>query len=134
MASKYKTHQREVLFSFFSKNPHESYSAKELINMLSDNSISVSSVYRNLSLLEEEKLIARVVKEQSKEVFYKYVKAPECQTSVHLHCCLCDKTFHLSEKSTQSLLKSLKANDDFLLAYEETLLHGTCKDCIEKSR
>ena len=59
--SKYITKQRKLLLSFLENHVDSQLSTSQIANELKDDSISVSSVYRNLSDLELEGKVRRYV-------------------------------------------------------------------------
>ena len=81
--TKYLTKQRRILLNYLSEHADEMLSAKEIADSLADQGISVSAVYRNLSALEEEKLIHRVNIGATREIFYSmWVRRPAVNGSI----------------------------------------------------
>ena len=82
----YQTMQRKILINFLEANPDIQFSAKQIFNVLSSTSISLSAVYRNLASLEADGVINRFTKEGSREIFYQYINSDICRNSIHLVC------------------------------------------------
>lgn len=132
--SQYLTAQRKELMSFFEKNTDKQFSAKEVLNNLKDKDITLSSVYRNLSFLEEQGYITRSIKEHSNETFFQYIHSPECNNSIHLTCTRCGKIFHLDDKMAKDLSRSLKIKYGFEITKNKTMINGICINCIQTNK
>lgn len=126
----YNTEQRSVLLSFLSTNPDKTFSAKEIASSLSDSHISKSAVYRNLADLESENKIKKVSKSGSREAFYQFVDVSECKNHIHLNCKSCGKIFHMENENAEKLLAALAQTEGFELNKGESVLFGTCRECI----
>lgn len=130
---KYMTKQRKALLDFLSRHADEELSAKKITELLNDDSISISAVYRNLSALEQEGKIRRVPKSGSREVFYQYTDCHECRDCLHLSCEKCGKTYHMNMPDAERLAQALAMNDEFSIDRSATVLYGVCKKCNQKS-
>ena len=58
----YNTQQRQLLLEYFSHHVDESVSTSEVIEGLRGRPVSISAIYRNLSLLEQEGKLRRTSK------------------------------------------------------------------------
>ena len=119
------TRQRQQLLEYLSKHTDEQMTARQIADALTAESISISAVYRNLSALEEEGILKRSIRENTREVYYQYIAAEGCKDSLHLSCRVCGKSIHLGEKETEQLLEST----GFQIDKTETILYGVCADC-----
>lgn len=131
MAS-YNTVQRKKLIDFLKQNPDRQFSVKQIYDELSDSTISLSAVYRNISALEAEGVINRLVKEGSREIMYQYTHSELCRNSIHLTCVKCGKTFHMNHKQTDKMIESVKESDGFEINKSKTVLYGSCKSCVQQ--
>lgn len=127
--SKYMTKQREVLLGFLAEHPDESFSARQIAKELKDDKISVSAVYRNLSALEEDGKLRRVMQGTGREVFYQYADCDVCKECLHLSCKMCGKTYHMSTKGADMLMNNVAAQEKFFIDKVETVLYGVCEKC-----
>ena len=123
----YATEQRRLLMLFLQCHPDECFSAAEIAEALSDASVSLSAVYRNLADLEREGLINRTVKAGRRESFYQFVASPTCRNCLHLSCVRCGSVHHMQAASLAPLLQ-----DGFTVDPQKTVLYGVCRDCTEK--
>ena len=122
---RYLTRQRKQLLKYLSEHTDEQMTARQIADALTAESISISAVYRNLSALEEEGILKRSIRENTREVYYQYIAAEGCKDSLHLSCRVCGKSIHLGEKETEQLLHST----GFQIDKTETILYGVCADC-----
>lgn len=125
--AKYLTKQRRQLSSYLEQHTDELLTAQEISQAL--DGISVSAVYRNLSAMEDDGLLKRSIRENTREAFYQYIAAPKCRNSLHLSCRICGKSVHLGSRETQQLLDSTLKTTGFRIDKSETILYGICADC-----
>ena len=128
----YMTEQRKKLFDFFKDHPDLTISARELAEQLINNEkakISVSAVYRNLSMLEREGLILRSTGKNNRENMYRYVSAESCDDKLHMTCMKCGRTTHMTQKISDKLRKDVSKNDGFAIDLSKTTIYGICKEC-----
>ena len=126
---KYMTKQRKALLAFLSEHADEEFSARQIAETLSGDSVSVSAVYRNLSALEQDGKIRRVSKSGSREAFYQYTDCTGCKDCLHLSCEKCGKTYHMNTPDAERLVAALAQNDEFSIDKTATVLYGVCKEC-----
>ena len=103
--------------------------ARQIADALTQENISLSAVYRNLSDLEADGLLKRSVREGTRDVFYQYIAAEECKDSLHLSCRVCGKSIHLGDAEAERLLDSTLKSTGFQIDKSETILYGVCADC-----
>lgn len=125
--AKYLTKQRRQLSSYLEQHTDELLTVQDISQAL--DGISVSAVYRNLSAMEEDGLLKRTIRENTREAFYQYIATPACRDSLHLSCRLCGKSIHLGDQETRQLLDSTLQTTGFQIDKSETILYGICADC-----
>ena len=69
--AKYVTKQRRQLLDYLSRHTDEQMTARQIADALTQENISLSAVYRNLSDLEADGLLKRSVREGTRDVFFK---------------------------------------------------------------
>ena len=129
MAGKYDTKPRQLLQAFFAAHPDEAIPVSTIAAWLSSYGISQSSVYRNLSVMENEGTIRKVAKEGFREAAYRYLKAQRCGHMLHLSCIKCGKTYHLDLPSSENLISSVQNDAQFEIDSSSTVLYGICANC-----
>ena len=127
--AKYVTKQRRQLLEYLSRHTDEQMTARQIADALTQENISLSAVYRNLSALEEDGLLKRSIREGTRDVFYQYIAAEECKDSLHLSCRVCGKSIHLDNAEAERLLDSTLKSTGFQIDKSETILYGVCADC-----
>lgn len=125
----YSTRQREILIDYFKLHPDEKFTAKEIFENISDKSISLSAIYRNISRLEKDGILQRFAEQSSNEVSYKYTRDTECENHIHIMCTNCGKTIHFEKKQSSELEKILLKVYKFQLNKSQTILYGICENC-----
>ena len=127
--AKYVTKQRRQLLDYLSRHTDEQMTARQIADALTQENISLSAVYRNLSDLEADGLLKRSVREGTRDVFYQYIATEECKDSLHLSCRVCGKSIHLDNAEAERLLDSTLKSTGFQIDKSETILYGVCADC-----
>lgn len=129
----YMTEQRKRLFEFFCHHPDRTISAKELAHILineNQSSISISAIYRNLSMLEKEGLILRMPGKSNRESLYRFVSGEACDNKLHMICLSCGKTLHADKDTSSKIQLHVWNHDDFQIDLEKTTVYGLCKKCF----
>lgn len=130
---RYNTKQRALLQEYLSLRPDQEFTPREVADALQEQGISKSAVYRNLAELEEEGLLRRRAIPGSRENHFRYLGGAKCLEALHLNCKVCGKTIHMSNQETEFFVRTIAANDRFELDRHETVLYGTCRNCIRKA-
>lgn len=128
---KYETKQRKALLSLLCDNADKPISAADMVKSI--QGISLSAVYRNLTVLQYEGKVQRISVAGSKKVYYRYTGAKECEKHLHLSCSKCGKTFHMNVLDTHSLIDNVLTGSNFKVDSANTVLYGVCGNC-EKQR
>lgn len=128
----YWTSQRRELYAFLNRNPHQQYTAKELADIMADQHISLSTIYRNLSAMVETGILQSSVKKETHEMVYQYVDGEECRGEIHMVCLECGNTFHLDHEIAETMQRGLVQKSGFCLSKSKSILYGTCCGCAMK--
>jgi len=128
---KYATKQRRILLDYLEKHTDEPLPVHEIIAALERESISKSSVYRNLAELENEGTVRRKYSGAGRELLYQYVGSTACKGSIHLNCKTCGRTFHMTSDGAELLLRAVAKTEGFTVDKGTTILYGVCEDCRE---
>lgn len=127
---KYMTKQRKLLTDYLMQHIDENLSAGQIAEALSDT-VSQSAVYRNLSDMEAEGKLHRVMG-GGREVVYRYSDSRTCSRSLHLSCKKCGKTVHMQQQLADALVTGVAESDNFAVDKGETVIYGTCAACRQK--
>lgn len=119
----YNTQQkRDVLNTL--KNSDKALTAAEVAEALP--SVGLSSVYRILSSLEKEGLVAVSVKERKR--CYSFLGS--CQRHLHATCRECGSLVHLDEEASRRIEEILE--EEGLQLEEDALIPCICNTCRER--
>ncbi len=130
--SKYKTEQRKKLITLFENNQHHTFSVQDIAQALSDQEISTSAIYRNLSEMVKEGLVCKVSEKNRSGSLYQYVDPTHCAGVIHFKCESCDATFHLDRNISQMVMGVAKDELSFLVNGTSAFLYGKCSNCTQK--
>lgn len=132
MTKEYTTKVKTWLMGYFDCHMEERNSAKELYAKMRDDGLpaNLSTIYRNLEKLVEERVLAYEEIPGVEERRYVYHK-PEmaCDHHLHLYCVRCGSVFHLNCGFMDEIQNHLNEEHGFLLNCEKSVLMGICKDC-----
>ena len=127
--AEYMTKQRKLLMDYLISHTDETLPTSRIAEALSDEGISPSAIYRNLSALEKKGKLFRSMTPGSQELSYRYIGAEKCLGIVHLSCLHCGKTAHMEQEDADLLARRLKRKEGFALDREDTVLYGICAEC-----
>jgi Fur family ferric uptake transcriptional regulator len=134
--AEYATEQKKMLLDFLTKNAHQAFSVDELVsgmkNTYADGVPGISTVYRLMTKLVDEGTVKRFVKGHSRCFVYQIVDGTHCRSHLHLKCMECGKLLHLDDGVSDALLNQIRANNDFSVNEEETVLFGECSACAHR--
>ena len=125
----YKTQTRQMILDFMAENPDRVFKASEVAEKLP--SISLSTIYRNLSRLEKSGCVQVVGADDNKELQYRYTGPGKCQEKMHMVCKNCGKFFHLEGPALKILTHSVEVLSGFVLDEQQSVLKGCCADCSQ---
>ena len=128
----YNTKQRKNLIEALEHHRDETLTAEQIVDLVGKDVISKSAVYRNLSSLESQGLVKRIVTSGSTKVFFRYTGSEDCKSHLHLECSKCGKTIHLNKPSTNNLIDAVLQDSDFKVDSSSTVLYGICGECQDK--
>ncbi|MBQ7990995.1 MAG: transcriptional repressor [Oscillospiraceae bacterium] len=122
---RYNTNQRRELTLFLQNNPDMLLSAAQISERVD---MSISAVYRNLEVLENEGKVTRHAKDGCREILYRYTAAECCADALHMTCTVCGRTFHMTA-DTAARMCELICGTGFSLDRAKTVIYGVCTDC-----
>ena len=132
--TRYSTKQRKSLLDYLQQHADEQMTARQIVSALSEDEISPSAVYRNLSALEDAGQIRRVTRPGTRDALYQYAAAAHCRDCLHLTCRKCGKTSHMDSAEAERLIDSVAVCDSFAIDRASTVIYGVCKDCQKEEK
>ena len=125
----YSTKQRKILLSYLASHADEELTAEEISRSLSRDSISPSAVYRNLSALEADGSVQKIVKSGQRKAYYRFSGSAECRSHIHLRCTECGKTYHVDVPTTEFVADRIAETAGFEVDRSKTVISGVCRNC-----
>ena len=127
---KYITGQRKVLIDYLKKHSDRYLSVEEIAKGLANDSmISKSAVYRNIDILVREGALEKSAAKESRKFLYRYVDNDECLSHLHMKCLTCGAIYHMDDKETEMILRSVAKESSFRIDGKKTMLYGVCNKC-----
>lgn len=131
--SKYRTEQRKKLITLFENNQHRTFSVQDIATALSEQDVSMSAIYRNLSEMVNEGLLCKVSEKNRSGSLYQYVDPEHCAGIIHFKCESCDATFHLDRNISQMIIGIACDQHAFAVNGASAFLYGKCEKCARKN-
>lgn len=125
------TPQRQLVWDVLRETDHHlpAEAIHERITAL-DPELSLASVYRTLSLLEELGLANEVHLGDGRG----YWELAHSDETIHLHCRVCRRVVHHSGDVVAEIRSHLNASHDFRTEEVDLVVHGVCGDCARGAR
>jgi Fur family ferric uptake transcriptional regulator len=125
------TSQREAILKTMYDNPHH-FTSENLYLQVKENypnlNIGIATVYRTLSLLEENDLVSSI----SLGIHGKKFEIANKPHHDHLICVECGKIVEFENEEIETLQEKIAQDSDFRLTDHMMQLYGVCKDCQKK--
>jgi len=128
----YKTQTRQMILDYMVENPDRIFKASEIAQSLPK--VSLSTIYRNLSRLQETGMVQVVGAEKNNELQYRYTGPCRCASKMHLVCKDCGKFFHLEGPALRLLQHSIARVNGFILDQQQSVLLGYCAACSRQGK
>ncbi len=127
---KYTT-QREAILKTLYENPRH-FTSENLYLLVKKNypdlNIGIATVYRTLSLLEENNLVSSI----SLGIHGKKFEIANKPHHDHLICVECGKIVEFENNEIETLQEKIAEKNGFRLTDHMMQLYGVCKDCQKK--
>lgn len=117
----------------FQESNHHSLSAQEIAQLLKDDNVSMSSIYRNLAEMEKSGLICKVSEKNRAGALYQYINPDSCRGIIHLKCENCDQTYHLEKCVSDMIFAMAESSFQFHLSSSMPILFGQCHECKNRN-
>jgi len=123
----YRTRQHEQLLDFFDEHPHDSFSAREIIEEPSLD-MGEATVYRLLSRMTRDGSLLRSAAEGGGS---RYTRNPQSACSGHLHlkCTRCSEVICADNSVLTGMSERLGDALGFSVDSERTTIYGLCGNC-----
>lgn len=126
----YLTEKRKMLIAFLGEHKDELLSAEDIHNRL--GGVSMSAVYRNLSMLTERGVIRKSFAPDGKTALYQYCEQEKCHLHLHMKCNVCGRVKCVSKDSSDRVAELL-SDESFVVDEPGTVIYGKCRKCRNKA-
>ncbi len=132
MAKEYKSKYRSWITDYFEDNAERRIGVQEIHTRMQSEGMNVNltTVYRNLDRLAEERVLSKEKMPEEDGHFYRYLR-PElgCTGHLHLTCRRCGRIIHLNCEFMKEIQEHLNADHGFMLDCGQSMLVGLCREC-----
>ena len=133
--SGYATANRKKILDFLKENHNRTLTVTDIDTHLKacDSEVNITTIYRYLDKLEKEGTVMKYVAEKGSQATYQYVEqGHNCEDHLHLQCVKCGKVIHLECHFMHEILEHVEKEHEFMMQCKNSIVYGTCKDCICK--
>ena len=127
----YKTKQKEIIQENLKKIGKD-FTIKELYEKCKEE-IGLTTVYRYVDKLVEEKMIKKIIKQDGK-TYYQYLEECEKENHFYLKCENCEKMIHIDCDCIEELSSHILKHHQFQTNKKNIIIEGLCKKCQEMER
>ena len=127
---KYKTKQKELIMQCIRENADSYITIQQLFELLNqqDNSVGLTTIYRNLDKLEQEREITRVHIEGISGTCYRYMPKEE-NVLFYMKCEVCEKLVNIQCPELARLYTHISEDHNIDINPGKTMFYGTCEAC-----
>ena len=129
------TKQRFYIVNAIYKN-NKHMNADEIYNKVKSRSIGLSTVYRNLIILEEVGVVKKI--NITNISYYELAIMGEYKFHIHARCIKCNKIMDIKEEDIsegyEKLIKKLTEKHKILVENTSIVLSGLCNECKVKRK
>lgn len=127
------TQQRlQIIKAIYKNNIH--MNADEIHSKVKGKNIGLSTVYRNVTILEEVGVLKKI--NITNTIYYELDLTDKYKFHIHAKCVKCNKIIDIEETEVSEVygnfMKSLKERNEILIESTSIVLSGVCKDCEKK--
>lgn len=131
--AEYLTEQKKMLVDILEKDKDKELSIEQIIEELRSeykkDAPGKSTVYRLITKMVDEGKIRRLPKGKGRKFVYQLIESEHCHSHLHLKCVDCGRLIHLEKRLTEELTERVRAEKDFFVIEENTVLFGRCSSC-----
>ena len=131
----YNTKAKKYILEYLSLKNDKAVNAGDILQFLKSKgeNINITTVYRCLNRLSEQKKIIKFTETDSNRAVYQLSNIDnECENHLHIQCKNCGKILHLDCGFLNDFQHHIMEHHGFLLEYSGSILYGICNDCRKK--
>lgn len=129
---KYKTKQREVILQCIREHKDAYVTIQQILSYLTANHIKVglTTIYRNLERLEQEKEITKVSIDGMSGTCYRYLPQKSKSILFYLKCQLCGNIVNIQCPELEHLYQHVSEEHHIVIDPGKTMFYGKCEQCM----
>lgn len=130
----YNTKARRYILEYLSSKRDITVSAMDILSFLNQKgeNISLTTVYRYLNRLTDEKTVIKFSEDGSNKSVYQFSGGDNtCTEHLHIQCRKCGKLIHLECEFLSEIEEHIKEEHGFSIDYSGSILYGLCDNCRE---
>lgn len=131
--SGYATASRKRILEFLKNNSDRTVAAADIDTYLreKDSEVNITTIYRYLDKLAKEGTVIKYVAECGGKAVYQYVEqGHRCEEHLHLKCVKCGCIIHLECAFMDEISEHIEKDHGFTLQCKNSILYGTCRNCL----
>lgn len=127
----YNTKARRYILEYLSSKGEITVSASDILSNLESRgeNISLTTVYRYLNKLSDEKKVIKFTDDDGNKTVYQFIENENCEEHLHMQCIKCGKLIHLNCDFMNELKNHIEDEHGFSLKCSGSVLYGECSDC-----
>ena len=130
----YATASRKKILEYLKENKHRTLTVLDIDAFLkaSESEVNLTTIYRYLDKLEKEGTVMKYVAEKGSQATYQFVESGHhCEDHLHMQCVKCGRVYHLECHFMQEILEHVERDHGFVMQCKNSIIYGTCRDCIK---
>jgi Fur family ferric uptake transcriptional regulator len=128
----YKTKTAVLILKYLEENKDKAVSVQDVYEYLDscDDKINITTVYRRLDKLVQDKKVITHSSEDGKNTLYQYIAGGDmCLSHLHFQCTKCSKIIHLDCDDSSEFTEHFEKEHGVQLDFTKTILFGLCEKC-----
>lgn len=128
----YKTKIGQIIINCLELNKEKVVSVQDILSFIEENGekTNITTVYRRLDKLIEEKKVISHSSEDGKKSLFQYIASDiDCTNHLHIQCTSCSKIFHLNCDDGKEFIEHIQKEHGIEIDLSKTILYGLCSNC-----
>lgn len=133
----YNTKARRYILEYMSSKGDTTVSAGDILEYLNlkGENISLTTVYRYLNRLTDEKKVIKFTETEGNKAVYQFKgEHNDCEEHLHIQCKTCGKLVHLDCDFLNKFEAHIMEDHGFSLEYSGSILYGVCRECSKREQ
>ena len=131
--NKYNTKAKQYIIDYLEKNKNITVTVLDIKKYFDEINfkIDITTIYRYLDKLVEDNIVIKYTSGKGRKSNYQYLgEKRDCNDHIHIQCIKCGQILHLDCEYMEDLVNHIKAEHDFNIEHNKSILYGKCNKCI----